>query len=77
LLSVSDQLGTRLAWERWPLAIRHQLGTDDGHVARGVDPQAHLAPLQPHHGDTDVITDEEPFHELSSQHEHISRPYAK
>jgi len=55
--------------------MRDELGPNDGHVARGVDTQPHLASFHAHHRDTDVVTDEQFFHELPGQHEHVSRPY--
>ena len=64
-------------WRRGPCAsrrrrpLRDQLRPDDRHVARGVDPQPHLPPLQPHDRDADVVTDEEFFHQLPGQHEHV------
>ena len=69
-------LWPRIRSEPRPRTIRHQFGADDRHLARGVDPQPHLPPLKADHGDADVITNVEFFHELSSQHEHVSRPYA-
>jgi hypothetical protein len=51
-----------------------QLGADDGDLARGVDAQADLTPLQPDDGHADVVADKEFFHQLPRQHQHGTVP---
>jgi len=67
-------LRPRIRPELRPRTIRNQLGANDRHLPRGVDPQPHLSSLQADHGDADVITNEKFFHELPGQNEHVSRP---
>src|SRR5437868_7153669 len=49
---------------------RQQLLAVDGHVARGVDAEANLAPVDVHDGDTDVVTDVDFFTELAAEDQH-------
>jgi hypothetical protein len=57
---------------RWPLG--HQLSANHCHVAGSVNSQTHLPPLEPDDRDADVVTDEEFFHELAGQHQHVKLP---
>jgi hypothetical protein len=75
ILSLGDGPGSRDCPELWGGPVRNELCPDDGDFARGVDAQADLPSFQAHHGDADVVADEEFLHELSSQHEHLSHPY--
>jgi hypothetical protein len=54
--------------------FRDELGANDRHVARGVDPQPHLPALEPDYRDADVVTYEKLFHQLPGQHQHVSLP---
>jgi hypothetical protein len=56
---------------RTRLATGDELRPDDGHLARRLDPQAHLAGLQPDHSDADVVADVEPLHQLPGQYQHL------
>jgi len=47
-----------------------ELGADDRDVARGLDPEPHLTPFEPHDGDTNVVADEQLLHQLSGEHQH-------
>ena len=56
------------------LPVGNQLGANDCHIARGVDSQTHLPPLDPDDRNADVVTNEEFFHELAGQHQHVWLP---
>jgi hypothetical protein len=55
-------------------AFRHQLGTHDRDLARGVNAQPDLAPFEPDDGHTDIVADKEFFHQLPRQHQHGTVP---
>src|SRR5207244_3209767 len=59
---------------RLPLGLllvqREQFLPVNRHVARGLDPQANLAAIDIHNGDTDVIADVDLFPELTTEYEH-------
>jgi hypothetical protein len=54
--------------------FRNEFGANDRYVAGSVDPQPHLASLEPDHRDADVVAYEELFHELPGQHQHVCLP---
>ena len=56
------------------LPFRDQLCANDLHVAGSVDSQPHLPSLEPDDRDADVVTDEQLFHELAGQHQHVCLP---
>src|SRR5262249_43216882 len=53
---------------------RQPLLTVDGHVARGVDAEANLAPVDIDDGDADVLTDVDLFTELAAEDQHGRYP---
>lgn len=52
----------------------YELGTHDRHLARCVDAESHLASFQTDDSDTDVVSDEQFFHQLPRQHQHGTVP---
>lgn len=54
------------------LSFRHEFGSHDANIARGLNAEPDLSSLQPDHGDANVVADEQFFHQLPGQHEHIS-----
>jgi hypothetical protein len=67
-------LQSRLTLEPRPQPLRDELGADHGHLARGIDAQPDLAPFKTDDGYTNVVSNEEFFHQLSSQHQHGTLP---
>lgn len=57
------------------LSIGHQLRSDNGHLARRVDAQPHLASFESDHRHADIFADEELLHQLPGQDEHDSPPF--
>ena len=55
-------------------ALGNKLSPDHGHLPRGLDTQPDLPTLQADNGHTDVVSDEELFHQLPSQHQHDILP---
>jgi hypothetical protein len=54
--------------------VGNQLRANDCHVARSVNSQTHLPPLEPNDRDADVVAYEKFFHELAGQHQHVELP---
>lgn len=52
----------------------YEFRPDHRHLARRLDPEPDLSTLQADDGHTDVVTDEEFFHQLPSQHQHDILP---
>src|SRR5512135_622886 len=57
-----------------PQTLGDELGADDRDLARGLDPQADLAPLQADDGHADVVADKKLLHQLPGQHQHGTVP---
>jgi hypothetical protein len=57
-----------------PLPILHEFRAHHGHLARGVDAQPDLPPLEPDDRDTDIVADEELFHQFPRQNQHATLP---
>src|SRR4051812_10526839 len=57
-----------------PQPLGNELGADHGHLARGLDPQPDLAPFETDDSHANVVSYEEFFHQLSSQHQHGTLP---
>src|SRR5437763_12771794 len=53
-----------------PQPLGNELGADHGHLARGLDPQPHLAPFETDDGHANVVSNEEFFHQFSNQYQH-------
>ncbi len=58
----------------FPIALGNKLGPDHGHFPRGLDAQPDLSALQADHGHANVVSNEELFHQLPSQHQHDILP---
>ena len=46
----------------------------DTHLLRGLDPQAHLSPVDVRYRDDDIRPDENPFAQVARQDEHVPIP---
>src|SRR5690606_16378902 len=62
--------GEARARSRLAFALRDQLRADDRDVARGLDAEADLTPLQPDDGHADVVADVQLLHKLPRQDQH-------
>src|SRR4051812_44801094 len=58
----------------WPPPLGNEPGADHGHLARGVDPQPDLALFQTDDGNANVVSNEEFFHQFSSQYQQGAFP---
>jgi hypothetical protein len=56
------------------LPFRHQFGPDNRDFPRSIDAQAHLAAFETYNSYADVLPDEEFFHQLPRQHQHVTLP---
>jgi hypothetical protein len=65
-----DQLDLRPAFTLMPFPqpLGNELGADHGHLARGIDPQSDLAPFETDDCNANVVSNEESFHQFSSQY---------
>jgi hypothetical protein len=52
----------------WPQPLGNELGADHGHLARGLDPQPDLALFETDDCNANVVSNEEFFHQFSSQY---------
>lgn len=52
----------------------NQLGPNDLDVSRSVDSQSDLSALEPDDRHANVIANEQPFHQLAGQDQHVFRP---
>jgi hypothetical protein len=56
------------------LSPGNKLGTDHGHLARGLDPEPDLAPFKADDSHTDIVADVKLFHQLPRQYQHGTLP---
>jgi len=57
-----------------PQPLGNQLGADHGHLARGLDPQPDLSLFETDDCYANVVSNEEFFHQCSSQYQHGTLP---
>jgi hypothetical protein len=60
--------------ELFPVALGNKFCPDHRHLARGLDTQPNLPPLQADDSHADVVSDKELLHQLPSQHQHDVLP---
>jgi hypothetical protein len=60
--------------EAGSLTLLHELGPHHGDLSRRFDAEPHLSSFEPDDSHTDVVADEEFFHQLPRQHQHATLP---